>query len=132
MRILKKILISFSLLLIASCQQSVTGQQDLTNQAEDNPKSTQQAEKQVDKKKLPFNGTIQFNQQEGGFYGIVTSDGKKILPVNLAKEYYQDGAIIQFSGEYKDVMTIQQWGKPFTIKEIKIIKPGKKSTSPEI
>lgn len=73
-----------------------------------------------------YQGTIRHISLEGGFYGIVTDKGLKLLPLNLAKQYRQDGAIIEFSGEYaKNLMTIQQWGKPFSIKEIKLIKTGK-------
>lgn len=71
-------------------------------------------------------GRVQFLNLEGGFYGIITDSGKKILPLNMAKEFAQNGAIVRIKGKVKDVMTIQQWGTPFTITEIELITPGNK------
>jgi hypothetical protein len=69
-------------------------------------------------------GRVQFLNLEGGFYGIITDSGKKILPMNMVKEFAQHGAIVRIKGKVKNVMTIQQWGTPFTITEIELIKPG--------
>ncbi|TWX73047.1 hypothetical protein [Colwellia sp. C1TZA3] len=71
-------------------------------------------------------GRVQFLNLEGGFYGIITDSGKKILPMNMTKEFAQNGAIVRIKGKVKDVMTIQQWGTPFTITDIELIKPGNK------
>jgi hypothetical protein len=71
-------------------------------------------------------GRVQFLNLEGGFYGIITDSGKKILPMNLAKEFAQNGAIVRIKGKVKNIMTIQQWGTPFTITEIELITPGNK------
>lgn len=71
-------------------------------------------------------GRVQFLNLEGGFYGIITDSGKKILPMNMAKEFAQNGAIVRIKGKVKNVMTIQQWGTPFTITEIELITPGNK------
>ena len=49
--------------------------------------------------------------------------------MNLKKEFQQDGAVIKVQGhELKDVMTIQQWGTPFSITHIELVKAGKKVT----
>lgn len=84
----------------------------------------------TDKLKAGFNGwqrgRVQFLNLEGGFYGIITDSGKKLLPMNMAKEFAQNGAIVRVKGKVKDVMTIQQWGTPFTITDIELIKPGNK------
>jgi len=69
-------------------------------------------------------GRVQFLNLEGGFYGIITDSGKKILPMNMAKEFAQNGAIVRIKGKVKNVMTIQQWGTPFTITDIELITPG--------
>lgn len=83
----------------------------------------------IEKKQMErvmMQGTVRFMNLEGGFYGIITKDGRRLLPMNLKKELRQDGAVIEFSGDIvKDVMTIQQWGTPFKIEGIKFIKPGK-------
>jgi len=71
-------------------------------------------------------GRVQFLNLEGGFYGIITDSGKKILPMNMAKEFAQNGAIVRIKGKVKDVMTMQQWGTPFTITDIELITPGNK------
>jgi len=67
---------------------------------------------------------------EGGFYGIVTDNNLKLFPTNLHSKYKQNGAVISFSGkELKDIKTIQQWGVPFEIDDIHLIKPGCKVDS---
>lgn len=85
------------------------------------------------KNKLAYRGTVKYFNLEGGFFGIVTDKGEKFLPQGLALEYQQDGAVIEFSGEIiKGMMTIQQWGTPFTISELKLIKPGKEPKTGDI
>ncbi|WAI02328.1 hypothetical protein [Methanogenium organophilum] len=65
------------------------------------------------------NGTIVYQNLEGGFYGIVTDDGTPYLPLNLPDEFAQDNLSITFTGVAKtDVMTIQQWGTPLELTEI--------------
>lgn len=77
-------------------------------------------------------GRVQFLNLEGGFYGIIMDSGKKILPMNMAKEFAQNGAIVRIKGEVKNVMTIQQWGTPFTITDIELITPGNKVNDTEM
>ncbi len=77
-------------------------------------------------------GRVQFLNLEGGFYGIITDSGKKILPMNMAKEFAQNGAIVRVKGKVKNVLTIQQWGTPFTITEIELITPGNKVNDSEM
>lgn len=70
-------------------------------------------------------GKVQFLQMEGGFFGIVTKSGEKFLPLNMDKSARKHGSVIQFKGVVaKDVMTIQQWGTPIKITDIKVIKEG--------
>ena len=77
-------------------------------------------------------GRVQFLNLEGGFYGIITDSGKKILPMNMAKEFAQNGAIVRIKGKVKNVLTIQQWGTPFTITDIELITPGNKANDAEM
>lgn len=70
-------------------------------------------------------GEVKFLNLEGGFYGIVTSSGKKLLPMNLPKEFAQNGAVIRVKGKEKNIMTIQQWGTPFEITDVELISAGK-------
>ncbi len=82
--------------------------------------------------KYPYKGTIQYIGLEGGFYGIVTDKGEKLLPMNLDKKYMKQGTVINFSGNYvKDMMTIQQWGTPFKINDVHLISLGKNSKHPD-
>ncbi len=70
--------------------------------------------------------TIQYMELEGGFFGLITDKGEKLLPMNLATEYRQVGAIVKVQGQLlTDMMTIQQWGTPFKITKIELIKAGK-------
>ena len=77
-------------------------------------------------------GRVQFLNLEGGFYGIITDSGQKILPLNMTKEFAQNGAIVRIKGKAKNIMTIQQWGTPFVITEIELIKPGSKTTEADM
>lgn len=70
--------------------------------------------------------TIKYMDFEGGFFGIVTDKGEKLLPMNLSKDFRQVGAKIRVKGKLvNDMVTTQQWGQPFRIAEIKLIKAGK-------
>ena len=70
--------------------------------------------------------TIKYMNFEGGFFGLITAEGEKLLPMNLAKEFHQDGAKVKVQGQLvTDMMTIQQWGAPFHITKIELIKAGK-------
>ena len=72
-------------------------------------------------------GTVKYLTMEGGFYGIITDDGKRLLPMGLAPEYRQHGAKVKVQGELiKDMMTIQQWGTPFKVVAIELLSPGAK------
>lgn len=84
--------------------------------------------KKVDMKELSFTATVTFFNLEGGFFGLVTKEGKHWLPMNLKKEFHQHGAVIKVKGkEIKDMMTIQQWGTPFSITHIELISAGRKA-----
>ncbi len=68
-------------------------------------------------------GTVHYFDFEGGFVGIVTDKGEKLLPMGLKAEYRQVGAILKIKGKLvTDMMTIQQWGTPFKITNIKLQK----------
>jgi hypothetical protein len=64
-------------------------------------------------------GSITYIDLEGGFYGIVASDGTRYLPLNLPDAFRQDGLAVTFTGTPEpDVATIQQWGTPITLSAI--------------
>jgi len=69
--------------------------------------------------------TVKYMEFEGGFWGLITENGQKFLPMNLAKEFRQLDAVVKFKGQVKgDIMTIQQWGTPFQITEMTLLKEG--------
>ena len=77
-------------------------------------------------KQLSFTATVQYMNLEGGFFGLVTKEGKHWLPTNLKKEFQKHGAVIKVKGNpIKGMMTIQQWGTPFSITHIELIKAGR-------
>ena len=64
------------------------------------------------------NGTITYIDLEGGFYGIITPDDERYLPLNLSEVYRVDGMRILFAAEIQNVATIQMWGIPVEIIDI--------------
>ena len=75
-------------------------------------------------------GKIIFLNLEGGFYGIVTKQGEKLLPMNLETKFRLHNAKVRVQGKLqKDIRTFQQWGTPFRISAIELIKAG--SGAPE-
>jgi hypothetical protein len=78
-------------------------------------------------KEISFTATVKHMKMEGGFYGLLTEEGQQWLPMNLKKEFKKHGAVVKVKGhEIKDMMTIQQWGKPFSITDIQLIKMTEK------
>lgn len=72
--------------------------------------------------------TVRYYDFEGGFYGLITESGDKLLPINLTKKYQLSGTKLKVKGEIiKDMMTIQQWGQAFRIADVNLIKIGQNS-----
>lgn len=72
-----------------------------------------------------YTATVKYIELEGGFYGLLTKDGKKLLPKNLAKDYLTDGTIISFRMvPMDDVMTTQQWGTLVMVSDVALVKKG--------
>jgi hypothetical protein len=68
-------------------------------------------------------GTVKFIDLEGGFYGISGDDGKNYDPVNMSKEFQEDGLQIQFEAKIRtDVATTRMWGTPVEITKIELCK----------
>jgi len=113
--------ILFSLCLL-SCSQAAQDQSQLQSKEilkEGNNKVT------VKNEQVWQQVTVNYYDFEGGFYGLTSKAGDKLLPMNLAKQYKLQGTILKVKGEIiKDMMTIQQWGQPFRIIEVEVIKLG--------
>ena len=68
---------------------------------------------------------------EGGFFGLVTGDGQRLLPLNLPAQFSKPGAKVKLRGhEQREVMTIQQWGTPFHVTEIAFANPDDADNKP--
>jgi hypothetical protein len=80
------------------------------------------AESVIHKGIIMGQGTVRYIKLEGGFWGIITDNGQKILPKNLPKEYRKDGLRLSFEArEIKGMMTIQQWGTLSSLSNIEVI-----------
>jgi len=121
--------------LLVSCMQQEAKTTDPTASSTSKSQHSIQPKSQQNKTMksstiLSYKGTIKYFQMEGGFYGIITDKGEKFLPMNLDKKYLTPGTVIQFSGnQVKGMMTIQQWGIPFKIKSVKLIRQGKETNN---
>jgi len=61
-------------------------------------------------------GRIEYFDLAGGFYGIVCTDGRSFLPLNLNKEFQVDGMEVSFTARtVPDTLGIYMWGIPVTI-----------------
>ena len=64
-------------------------------------------------------GTVVYNDFEGGFYGIVASDGTQYYPLNLPGELQVKGLPVTFTGTVETgVVTTVQWGTPIRLTSI--------------
>ncbi len=109
-------------LLLAGCSQA----HDLAEQKKPAPQVRhQEAIKAMNV--ISGQGEVRLMPLEGGFYGIVADDGKRWLPLGLPKAFQRPGLKVHFSGTPKpDLITIQQWGTPLQITDIKAL-PGQES-----
>ena len=64
-------------------------------------------------------GTIQYNDFEEGFYGIVGDDGEAYDPINLPTEFEEDGLRVKYTIEIlEDQVGFHMWGTIVEIIEI--------------
>lgn len=62
------------------------------------------------------NGRIEYVDLAGGFYGIVSADGRSYLPLNLNKEFQVEGMEVSFTARtVPDTLGIYMWGIPVTV-----------------
>ena len=67
-------------------------------------------------------GIIIYNDFEGGFYGIIGDNGENYDPINLEKEFQEDGIIVSYTLKVlEDQLSIHQWGIVVEIIEIERI-----------
>jgi hypothetical protein len=64
-------------------------------------------------------GNVVYNNFEGGFYGIVASDGVQYYPLNLPEDLQVNGLPVTFTGTVETgVVTTVQWGTPIRLTSI--------------
>ena len=64
-------------------------------------------------------GTVSYIELEGGFFGIITDDGAKFLPLNLPDRYACDGTEVEFTAVIAhDTTTFAMWGVPVNLLSI--------------
>ena len=67
-------------------------------------------------------GTVKYVELEGGFYGIISDDGNKYDPVNLAPEYRKNGLRIKAGvSVQKNMTSIHMWGILIRINQIQVL-----------
>lgn len=68
---------------------------------------------------ISASGTVKYIRIEGGFFGIITPDDRKYLPLNLPEEFQVDGMPVTFTAREKPgVATTAMWGKPVELDSI--------------
>lgn len=64
-------------------------------------------------------GVVERVELEGGFFGIITETGEKLLPVHLPEKFKKSGLTVRLRyRELNNVMTARMWGKSVMILEI--------------
>jgi hypothetical protein len=60
---------------------------------------------------IEVQATVRFIPLEGGFFGLVASDGVQYDPTNLAKEFQQDGLEVKATLRLRrGVVSYRMWG----------------------
>ncbi len=123
MQIITKMFFCGMLLFVTACT-SLHAEQALITAKE--PKSMQHQEQPMIITNTSWQQvTVKYLSFEGGFYGLISEKGAKLLPMNLPEKYQVDGTILRVKGQpIKNMMTIQQWGKPFKVIETELVKMG--------
>ena len=119
--------LTLSLLLSSMFSLALTGCSQANNEQLQLQEALKPGDSQVtDEQKQAWQQvTVKYYDFEGGFYGLTTKAGDKLLPMNLAKKYQLPGTVLKVKGQIiKDMMTIQQWGQPFKITVTELIKLG--------
>jgi hypothetical protein len=69
---------------------------------------------------ITADGTIIYQEIEGGFFGIITDGGNKYNPTNLPINFRRDGLRVRFEGKLNtDLAGIHMWGELIDIINIK-------------
>lgn len=67
-------------------------------------------------------GTIEFQEIEGGFYGLIMDDGTKLLPVNLTDEFKINGTYVLIEATATQSQeSIYMWGTLVELDSIELV-----------
>lgn len=68
---------------------------------------------------MTIEGTVVYNEIEGGFWGIKTDDGRRFVPVNpLPESVRKDGARVSARIVPVQVLSTMQWGEHVEVQHI--------------
>lgn len=73
---------------------------------------------------ITLRGTVRYKDFEGGFWGLDANNGNKYMPTGLNEALLVDGIVVEVTGTIEEdgnLVTFQQYGKIFKVKESKII-----------
>ena len=65
--------------------------------------------------------TVQHQDIEGGFYGLVADDGTKFDPGTLPEAFRKDGLRVKFTARRTNAMTTRMWGTTVEIDHIEAL-----------
>jgi len=68
---------------------------------------------------FPFEGTIVYQDLEGGFFGIITEEGEKLLPIDLPDKYTIDGLRISgIATPETGMVSSNMWGEMVSVDDL--------------
>ena len=68
---------------------------------------------------MQISGTVRYLDLEGGFWGIVAEDGRKLLPIGgVPSALQRDGQRVHATVEAAHVMSTRMWGEPVRVTSI--------------
>lgn len=79
----------------------------------------------VSAQSVNFQGTVKYINLEGGFWGIVSEEGKNYDPINLAEEFKHEGQRVQVEAVVKDRVGIHMWGTIIEVTAIRKVENSK-------
>jgi len=123
MLIVSRIFLCLMFLFVSACASSSAEQAVLSKK--ESVEMSKEVQPKIKTKGTWQQVTVKYLNFEGGFYGLVSEKGAKLLPMNLPTKYKIEGTILRVKGQsINNMMTIQQWGTPFKVIDIELIKKG--------
>ena len=73
---------------------------------------------------ISFSGRVVYKNFEGGFWGIVSDDGKHYDPLVLPKQFQTEGIRVEGKARQSNVAHFHMWGTIVDLIELKTIDEG--------